>query len=83
MEMQALWQAEVDWEEEPPPTVRSKWIELFKEMKEPIKIMNEVCAVRMQPNRQCCAYFRMRLKMPLELALTSAREQTITCTMSD
>ena len=38
MEMQALWQAGVDWDEEAPPTVRSKWIELFKEIKELNKI---------------------------------------------
>ena len=32
--MQALWQTGVDWDEEPLPAIRYKWIELFKEMKE-------------------------------------------------
>ena len=36
--MQALWQTGVDWDEEPPPVVRYKWIEFFKEMKELSKI---------------------------------------------
>ena len=36
--MQELWQTGLDWDEEPPPTVRYKWIELFKEMKELNKI---------------------------------------------
>lgn len=30
--MQVLWQTGVDWDEEPPPAIRYKWIELFKEM---------------------------------------------------
>ena len=47
MEMQALWQAGVCWEEEPPLTVCSKWIELFKEMKE----LNKITFQR----RLCCA----------------------------
>ena len=28
--MQALWQTGVDWDEEPPPVVRYKWIEFSK-----------------------------------------------------
>ena len=36
--MQALWQTGVDWDEQPPPVIRYKWVELFKEMKELSKI---------------------------------------------
>ena len=32
--MQALWETGVDWDKEPPPAIRYKWIQLFKEMKE-------------------------------------------------
>ena len=36
--MQVLWQTGVDWDEETPPAICYKWIELFKEMKELSKI---------------------------------------------
>ena len=29
--MRALWQTGVDWDEETPPAIRYKWIELFKD----------------------------------------------------
>ena len=56
VEMQALWQAGVDWDEEPPPTARSKWIELFKEMKELTKITIQrslCCANATEPPMLC------------------------------
>lgn len=73
--MQALWQIGVDWDEEPPPAVRYKWIELFKEMKELSKITFQrslCCANATEPPMLCvfsdasqdafgtCAYIRQR-----------------------
>ena len=75
MGMQVLWQTGVDWDEEPPPTIRSKWIELFKEMKEFSKITFQrslCCANATEPPMPCvfsdasqdafgtCAYIRQR-----------------------
>ena len=75
MAMQVLWQTGVDWDEEPPPTIHSKWIELFKEMKELSKITFQrslCCANATEPPMLCvfsdasqdafgtCAYIRQR-----------------------
>ena len=75
MEMQALWQAGVDWDKDAPPTVRSKWIELFKEIKELNKITfprSLCCENATEPPMLCvfsdasqdafgaCAYIRQR-----------------------
>ena len=54
--MQALWQTEVDWDEEPPPAIRYKWIELFKEMKKISKITFQrslCCADASEPPMLC------------------------------
>ena len=54
--MQALWQTGVDWDEEPPPAIRYKWIELFKEMKELSKITFQrslCCADASEPPILC------------------------------
>ena len=54
--MQALWQTGVDWDEEPPPAIRYKWIELFKEMKELSKITFQrslCCADASEPPMLC------------------------------
>ena len=73
--MQVLWQTGVDWDEEPPPTIRYKWIELFKEMKELSKItfQRSLCSANAtEPPMLCvfsdasqdafgtCAYVRQR-----------------------
>ena len=73
--MQELWQAGVEWDEDPPPAVRNKWIELFKEMKELNKITFQrslCCANATEPPMLCvfsdasqdafgaCAYIRQR-----------------------
>ncbi|XP_068697654.1 uncharacterized protein [Montipora foliosa] len=73
--MQVLWQTGVDWDEEPPPTIHYKWIELFKEMKELSKITFQrslCCANATKPPMLCvfsdasqdafetCAYIRQR-----------------------
>ena len=75
MEMQALWQAGVDCDEEAPPTVRFKWIELFKEIKELNNITfprSLCCENATEPPMLCvfsnasqdafgaCAYIRQR-----------------------
>ncbi|XP_068675562.1 uncharacterized protein [Montipora foliosa] len=72
---QVLWQTGVDWEEEPPPTIRYKWIKLFKEMKELSKItfQRSLCSANAtEPPMLCvfsdasqdafgtCAYVRQR-----------------------
>ena len=54
--MQVLWQTGVDWDEEPPPAIRYKWIELFKEMKELNKITFQrslCCANATEPPMLC------------------------------
>jgi len=73
--MQVLWQTGVDWDEEPPPAIRYKWIELFKEMKELNKITFQrslCCANATEPPMLCvfsdasqdafgtCAYIRQK-----------------------
>ncbi|XP_068679809.1 uncharacterized protein [Montipora foliosa] len=73
--MQVLWQTGVDWDEEPPPSIRYKWIELFKEMKELNKItfQRSLCSANAtEPPMLCvfsdasqdafgtCAYVRQR-----------------------
>ncbi|XP_068713063.1 uncharacterized protein [Montipora foliosa] len=75
IERQVLWQTGVDWGEEPPSTIRYKWIELFKEMKELSKItfQRSLCSANAtEPPMLCvfsdasqdafgtCAYIRQR-----------------------
>ena len=79
--MQERWQAGVERDKEPPPTVCNKWIELFKEMKELSKItctfQRGLCCVNVtEPSMY--VYSRMRPEMLLELAPTFAREQPMT-----
>ena len=56
--MQALWQAGVDWDEELPPTARSKWIELSKEMKELNKItfQRSLCGANTTEPAMLCVF---------------------------
>ena len=79
--MQVLWKTGVDWDEEPRPAIRYKWIELFKEMKELSKItfQRSLCCANATES-PICVYSQMRHKMPLELVHISAREQMVTST---
>lgn len=43
--LQELWQLGIDWDEEPLPAVRSKWLDLFKEIQELDKIGFKRCLV--------------------------------------
>ena len=56
--MQALWQTGVNWDEEPPPTVCYKWIELFKEMKELNKItfQRSLCSANATEPPMLCVF---------------------------
>lgn len=91
MGLQELWQIGIDWDEEPPPEIRDKWIELFKEMNElkNITFQRSLCiADATEPPTLCvfsdasqdafgaCAYIRQRSNNDMyEVKLIAAKSR--------
>ena len=81
--MYALWQAGIDWDDEPPPKVRSKRMNetLYRDE----GTYNNITFPRSAnaTKSPMLLYSQTCLNMPLELAPTPARDQTMTSTRSN